>query len=413
MVKELIENDEKTTKYIIDNKILQAKEKDMNIPLRDMIINSTIFKKITNRKNISQLKSLENNNLVRENSSDSSEDEYYKYKKKKEKNISGKNEIPCVSPSETNNESKFSFSPSPFKSIGISNIESLNNSKKNYYKIDNTNTKIEISDLQNPSDKDQKRDKPNKILIANILKSGKLNSQIAENSNNPLISKTTFGEVSNKDSNLHSKFGNNTRSVNIIDKERILEELENKKSIKINRSSLISFENISTKRSNQAVNGFSFNNTNNLTNTFRMKNDLPVKITFSKNASSKSKDIADIDEFRKLRKNRVNRSVINSHTIIDYSMNKSDFIGSNEIKRNNISALNLISKDERERNSLIDEKIKIGNEKVKELILRTKKKGHYGPYFSLCRGCNEKNNKFYEEINHINAIDVLKIIDNN
>jgi len=55
-------------------------------------------------------------------------------------------------------------------------------------------------------------------------------------------------------------------------------------------------------------------------------------------------------------------------------------------------------------------KIDIKNEKIKDILEKTKKKGYYAPYFSLCKNCNDRNNDFYNQINLKNAIGIINII---
>lgn len=122
-----------------------------------------------------------------------------------------------------------------------------------------------------------------------------------------------------------------------------------------------------------------------------------------------------VEEFKSIRAKRINHSIINCHSIIDYSINQSDRVlekDKNQSNVNNNSVIDMINKKEKQMSDLIHEKIKIKNEQIKDLIQRTKNKGHYGPYFSLCKNCNEKNNEFYEKLNSSSAIKLLNLINN-
>lgn len=96
-----------------------------------------------------------------------------------------------------------------------------------------------------------------------------------------------------------------------------------------------------------------------------------------------------MEEFNYLRERRSNKSTTNSHTIIDYSLNKGDHIGFSDPMGNpvgninNNSIISYINKSENERDNIIKEKIKIKNEKVKALIAKTNA-GNNQSYFSLC-----------------------------
>lgn len=66
-------------------------------------------------------------------------------------------------------------------------------------------------------------------------------------------------------------------------------------------------------------------------------------------------------------------------------------------------------------NSLIgrnEEKIKVSNPDLKGLISEISQGGHYAPYFSRCKNCNERNNNFYNIISENNANGILKCIGN-
>ena len=104
-----------------------------------------------------------------------------------------------------------------------------------------------------------------------------------------------------------------------------------------------------------------------------------------------------------------------THTIIDYSIKKCDFISKEKVKYENTKTYkNDASLTNSHENLNIvgsaRNKLDIKNEKIKHLLEKSKEKGYYGPYFSLCRNCNERNNEFYNEINLKNAIGIINII---
>lgn len=88
-----------------------------------------------------------------------------------------------------------------------------------------------------------------------------------------------------------------------------------------------------------------------------------------------------IEEFAKLKEKRSNKSTTNSHTIIDYSLSKSDHMPIIENNgNNNISIISYINKQENERDKDLKSMVRIKNEKVKALIEKTKNNGVYA-YF--------------------------------
>ena len=110
-----------------------------------------------------------------------------------------------------------------------------------------------------------------------------------------------------------------------------------------------------------------------------------------------------------------------THTIIDYSINKSDFIGSDILHSNDVKNLkndytnnntsNSNENSNSNKNLNYKKKLDIKNEKIKNLLEKSKQKGSYAPYFSLCKNCNERNNEFYNQIDLKNAMGIIKIID--
>jgi hypothetical protein len=80
-----------------------------------------------------------------------------------------------------------------------------------------------------------------------------------------------------------------------------------------------------------------------------------------------------IEEFINLKGKKINKYKTKSHTIIDYSLNKSDHPPYSEINNSNISSIiSFINNKEKDRDFLIKEKMKIKNEKVKALIEKSK-----------------------------------------
>lgn len=57
-----------------------------------------------------------------------------------------------------------------------------------------------------------------------------------------------------------------------------------------------------------------------------------------------------------------------------------------------------------------DNKIKIKNSTIKNLIYEVSDYGYYAPYFSMCKNCNERNNEFYNKMNEFNAYNIINLI---
>jgi len=498
MVTNVIESDEKTTKYILDNKIIGEKEKDLNMNLKKIILNSPIIHKIRASQNPNLLSIFLQEKSKRVESTDSSEEKRSESNRKEDINNVKKTEIlisnrnnKLENRNKLENYLKFTFSP--IKSLVLS--------------------KMDIEDLKGKYENNANN--PNGPQLLKIQESEDLNgnSDLVSNSTSNMIEQSEIGNyfnnihkdsdmqknkiiVKNIDNNLFEdevSYIQNLRSKNVIDKNKIDDkrntnilnnesEYEKKKSfININQSGnqslfkeeakaakklSLKYANISKKLINNShQDAISSPSQNQYVDHFRgYRNKSKIKV-FEKNKdcftshglnddlkSTKlnirrkldetirdsesyyninfnnknitlnplansykdakySKDVKSIEEFKKLRSRRIENSIISAHSIIDYSINnRSDYMTHHERNRNNNSAINLLDKDEKVRSNLISEKIKIGNEKVKELISKTKEKGHFGPYFSLCHNCNERNNQFYEKINVNNAIGILKII---
>jgi len=113
-----------------------------------------------------------------------------------------------------------------------------------------------------------------------------------------------------------------------------------------------------------------------------------------------------------------NKKPLDTHTIIDYSINKSGYIYKNEVLfSEEIKNVNIDTKPTLENennhtipNTVLKNKLAIKNEKIKNLLEKSKEKGFYAPYFSLCKNCNERNNEFYNQIDLKNAIGIINII---
>lgn len=110
------------------------------------------------------------------------------------------------------------------------------------------------------------------------------------------------------------------------------------------------------------------------------------------------------------------RKELITHTIIDYSINKSDFLSPEKFYYNNAITHKKNDSFPAETNENLNvngsarKKLDIKNEKIKHLLEKSKKNGYYAPYFSLCKNCNERNNEFYNQINMKNAIGIINII---
>ncbi len=80
-----------------------------------------------------------------------------------------------------------------------------------------------------------------------------------------------------------------------------------------------------------------------------------------------------IEEFKNLRGKKSNTFKTQSHSIIDYSLNKSDHPSYSENSKNKISSIiSFINNKERDRDFFIREKMKIKSEKIKALIEKSK-----------------------------------------
>lgn len=106
---------------------------------------------------------------------------------------------------------------------------------------------------------------------------------------------------------------------------------------------------------------------------------------------------------------------LTTHTIIDYSIKKSDFIPPDKAYYENTKTLKNESfpiNTNENINTVCNsrKKLDIKNEKIKDLLEKSKQKGYYAPYFSLCKNCNDRNNEFYNQINLKNAVGIINII---
>ncbi len=104
-----------------------------------------------------------------------------------------------------------------------------------------------------------------------------------------------------------------------------------------------------------------------------------------------------------------------THTIIDYSINRYDFIQPKDVCNENAKNYkndSIPSNTNENLNSVgrTRKKLEIKNQKIKHLLEKSKEKGYYAPYFSLCKNCNERNNDFYNQINLKNAMGIINII---
>jgi len=500
MVTKLIESDEKTTKYILENKIINEKEKDFNINLKKVIMNSPILHKLRQSKNTNLFSKLIQEKSKREESPDSSEEMDSSIIRKEINKVCKANEI-FVSNStpETNikvdNDLKFTFSP--LKSLALSRIDNFSKTKKICPIEDLKNKEAKNLNLHNAFQMlDSHEIKENSGYIVSKVKLNNVdNSEINPRINKNIHLEKQFSErIKNKNisKNLENDiipFEEDELNLNIIgqqeiDKNNININYIRKKSsneIKVKDLKRYNFGNQAGTQSEvnntNAVKRISLNFTNNqsifinknfqeglpnknenielikgiskeinsegfdnifaskglnneniliqlgisrkldstIRNNIKSNQNLTVNPLGNQNKDVKSsKVIKSIQEFKKLRAKRINHdSIISAHSIFDYSINKSDYISFHERRINNSSVINFLDKDEKERSFLINEKIKIGNEKIKDLISKTKEKGHFGPYFSLCRNCNQRNNEFYNNINVKNAIGILKVISGN
>jgi len=479
MVKSLIDTDSKTTKYIIDNKIIEEKEKDMNLNLRKIIVNSPVRYKLKTKQHLMELKNIMKENSLRNPSTDSSEDETAKGSLRL--NSSKEEDIFIQSPQNTTEKNK-NFTFSPLKSSVLSKVERLNKTEslKDGQKKDKDSKHLNFIEIYNipESPESNANNHFSKVqLIINQQDKGRSKSLLNDNVN-PWLKNSNSSlkneidmlnnnkregvlinqSILNNKNNNHAKIekNNNYSRKNYDNFNDSNESSQKNNTITIPKKFILNManSNIIQKINNQFTNRNPFFKTNNNkfqellnqgTNSNSNSNGIPnsndynnpVRITLNKKLDSNSlenfqmqnvtlnplhnsnrdldpyKEMKSMEEFKKLRAKKINHSVISAHSIIDYSMNnKSEYIN-REKKHNTSSALNLIDKQEKERHNIINEKIKMGNEKIKELISKTKEKGYYGPYFSLCGNCNERNLQFYENINERSAINILKVIGNN
>lgn len=464
MVTKLIGSDEKTTKYILDNKIINDKENDLNINIRKIIMNSPILQKIRQSQNQNLFSKIIQDKTKRNESSDSSEE---KIIKKIELNEENKEIDVFISNSTSENKNKIDndlkFTFSPLKSIALSRIDTQGKNNKifsdedlknkeakniNFFELfkipdnysnntcnesdkqiseklkikklvknlDNKLIPYESEEMNLPNEVEDEKDNSNIVhkhirIKSNLGISEKVNENIIK-VNTGIESPSSKIKAAKKLSinlnNLGSKLiDNNIRNPYSSSYESNNELIKNKKKISISKGFDKENKPIQISRGEKIHSSMLNNNSDNINQNMNIN---PLG-SFNIDARSDKQSIKSIEEFKKIRAKRVkNHSIISAHSIIDYSINKSDYLSVHERKRNNSSAINLLDKDEKERSLLINEKIKIGNKKIKELISKTKEKGHFGPYFSLCKNCNERNNLFYEKINVKNAIGILKVI---
>ena len=95
-----------------------------------------------------------------------------------------------------------------------------------------------------------------------------------------------------------------------------------------------------------------------------------------KNIKINNKRIS-MDEFKELRSKKLMKSEISTHTIIDYSLNRSNFFNQEKSGNKNDlnhSVINLINKKEKERNEFIKNKLKIKNEQIRSFVNKNKSK---------------------------------------
>lgn len=109
-----------------------------------------------------------------------------------------------------------------------------------------------------------------------------------------------------------------------------------------------------------------------------------------------------------------NKKPILTHTIIDYSIHKSDFILEDDKNFNSYKNIFTVCKsddskikDNFSKMNKINKLKNIKDENIKALLEKSKIKGSYAPYFSLCKNCNQRNNDFYNYINSQHALGIL------
>lgn len=122
------------------------------------------------------------------------------------------------------------------------------------------------------------------------------------------------------------------------------------------------------------------------------------------------------------KKTTFNRNELNTHTIIDYSINntimKTDKFITPKPKFTKFPFESTIKINEGENNTNLRnsskkrEKFDIHDKKIKTILEKSKENGKFlSPYFSLCNNCNKRNNEFYNEVNSKIAYDILNTLD--
>lgn len=126
---------------------------------------------------------------------------------------------------------------------------------------------------------------------------------------------------------------------------------------------------------------------------------------------------------KRKRNNIKSKKDLNTHTIIDYSLNNTN-LNSNKYfsPKNKLTKLNFessvkntvddIRKSNDNKGSIKKNKINIYDKKIKTILEKSKERGKFlSPYFSLCNHCNERNNDFYNKINAKIAYGILNTLD--
>jgi hypothetical protein len=121
--------------------------------------------------------------------------------------------------------------------------------------------------------------------------------------------------------------------------------------------------------------------------------------------------------------NKKSKKEINTHTLIDYSLNNTNlksnkyFSPKNKLTKLTFeSAVKNTVDDIRKSNEVFSNnkknKINIYDKKIKTILEKSKERGKFlSPYFSLCNHCNERNNDFYNKINVKIAYGILNTLD--
>lgn len=149
----------------------------------------------------------------------------------------------------------------------------------------------------------------------------------------------------------------------------------------------------------------------------------------SKNNQQTDKDFKDkentfSDRDRRKKKEKKKKE-LNTHTIIDYSLNNTNlrtnklFSPGNKLTKltfeSSVKYNNTVEDKDRENEGLNGKKnlkLDIHDKKIKTILEKSKEKGKFlSPYFSLCNNCNQRNNDFYNKINAKIAYGILNTLD--